>query len=512
LIEVELPDGTIAEVDTDDPQQAATAAKKMLARQQPAAPRGTLTGLAQGATDVLAGLGQRGIEAREALGIPSSVSSEQARGIIKQREADIAASRGPDAGFDWARTAGNVAAQLPLAVLPGGPIAGGVAAGAISGAAQPTTEPKQALMNAVLGSAAGGLGGAAASGVARAVQGARGAVPGAVAALQKEGVTPTVGQAAGGMAKNAEEAFASLPFASAPIREAQQRGTQSLNVAAYNRALAPIGEKITPGKLGGDAVAEVSSKLSDAYEAIKPRLKFKPTPEFAADMANIVKAADDLPEAQANHLVRLAESFVKSKDFKEGESKLTHWASQYGSAADPDQRALGRVVEDMRTTLRSHLAKQNPAEADKLQAINEGWANYARVRDAASRIGTEDNVFSAAQLQAAVRAGDKSVGKGDFAKGRALMQDLSQPAKQLMSRPFPTSGTTERAAYTNPFALAEGAAAYIPSKLIYSDAGQKLLTAMLARRPEQAPLIAELIRRGGSGSGLASSQLVQHQP
>lgn len=36
-IEVELPDGTIAEVDTDDPAQAASAAKKMFANQAPAA-------------------------------------------------------------------------------------------------------------------------------------------------------------------------------------------------------------------------------------------------------------------------------------------------------------------------------------------------------------------------------------------------------------------------------------------------------------------------------------------
>lgn len=515
MIEVELPDGTIAEIDTDDPAAAASAARKFLGSSQSSKPptsRGALTGVAQGATDVLLGLGQRGIEAREALGIPSSVSTEQARGIVKQRESDIAASRGPDAGFDWARTAGNIAAQLPLAAIPGGPIAGGIAAGAISGAAQPTTKSHEALANAVLGGAAGGIGGAAAKGVARLVEGARGAVPGAVASLHKEGVTPTVGQAAGGMAKNAEEAFASLPFAGAPIRQAQQRGTESLNVAAYNRALTPIGEKITPGKLGGEAVAEVSSKLSDAYKAIKPRLNFKPTPEFLNDMAAVAQTADDLPEAQANHLVRLAKSFAKSKDFKEGESKLTHWASQYRGASDPDQRALGKVVENMRSTLRDHLVRQNPAEAENLRAINEGWANYARIRDAASGIGTEDNVFTAAALQAAVRKGDKSVGKGDFAKTQALMQDLSQPAKQLMSRPFPTSGTMERSSYTNPFALAEGALGYMATKPIYSETGQKLLTALLARRPKSAPVIAELIRRGGAGAGLAGSQLVQSQP
>src|SRR6266498_446000 len=65
----------------------------------PSPRRGPWTGIGQGATDMLIGLGQRGIEAREMLGIPSSVSSERARDIVKGRESDIAASRGPNAGF-----------------------------------------------------------------------------------------------------------------------------------------------------------------------------------------------------------------------------------------------------------------------------------------------------------------------------------------------------------------------------------------------------------------------------
>ena len=474
--------------------------------------RSAMTGIAQGATDVLLGLGQRGIDAREALGIPSSISSDQARNIVKGREADIAASRGPNAGFDWARTGGNVAAQLPLALLPGGPIVGGATVGAVSGASQPTTEPGQALGNAALGGAAGVIGGGAAHLVAGLLGGARGAVPGAVAALNKEGVTPTVGQAVGGIGKDVEERLATLPFSGRPIRQAQKRATEGLNVAAYNRALAPIGEKITPGKLGGDAVSEVSSKLSDAYEAIKPKLNFRPTPEFLNDMATVAKGIDDLPEAQAGHAVRLMKSFAKSGDFKEAETKLNHWTSQYSGSADPDQRALGGVLQDMRSTLQSHLAQQNPAEAEKLQAINKGWANYARIRDAASKIGTEDNVFTAAQLQNAVRAGDKSVGKGDFAKGQALMQDLSQPAKQVMSRPIGTSGTAERLSIANPMALAEGAVGYPGTALAYSPTGQKILTALMAQRPEQARTIADLIRRSGGTAGLASSQLVPGQP
>lgn len=484
---------------------------------QPAAPpptkkRGWLEGIAQGATDPLLALGQVGIGIREALGIPSEVSGAQAKDILRKREADITSSRGADAGIDWARTAGNVVAGLPLMAIPGGPVAGGIAAGAASGALQPAMGEGnlavEKLKQAGLGAAAGGAGGAVAGGLAGLIGGARGAIPGAVQALRKEGVTPTIGTAAGGIAKNAEEAFASLPFAGTPIREAQQRATESLNVAAYNRALAPIGEKITKGKLGGDAVAEVSSKLSDAYEAVKSRLNFQPTSEFLSDLATVVKAGDELPEAQAKQLERLVKSFSKAKDFKEAETKLSGWVSRYIGAADPDQRALGQVIKGMRATLRSHLEQQNPAEAANLQAINRGWANFARVRDAASRLGAEDNVFTAAQLQNAVRAADKSRGRGDFAKGQAMMQDLSQPAKRVMSRPFGSSGTPERTSYTNPIALALGALGYLPAKALYSNPGQIMATALLTARPQQARAIAELLRRTGPSSGLLGGSLV----
>ncbi len=482
--------------------------------QQPT--RGNWTGAAQGATDFLMGLGQRGIQVREALGIPSSVSSEKARDIVKGREADIAASRGPGAGFDWSRAAGNVGMQLPLALIPGGPVAGGALAGLISGAAQPTTEPGQSATNTLLGGAAGAGGGAVAKLVASLIGGARGAIPGAVEALRKEGVTPTAGQAAGGMAKNAEEAFASLPFAGTPIREAQQRGTQSLNVAAYNRALAPIGEKITPGKLGGEAVAEVSSKLSDAFNRIVPTLKFSKTPELAMEMRAIsVPGLGPKATAKAKDIVIETlgtDASLSGEAVQSAQSQLRDWASRYSSSDSPVDQGIGKFLKKSVVAFESQLERQNPDSADALRAIKSGWANYARIRDAASKIGTEDNVFTAAQLQNAVQAGDKSVGKGDFAKGQALMQDLSQPAKQVMSRPFSTSGTTERLSYTNPFALAQGALGYMATKPLYSAGGQRLLNAMLTSRPQQARQLAELIRRSGGAAGLAGSQLVQGHP
>jgi len=70
--------------------------------------------------------------------------------------------RGPDAGFDWARGAGNVAATLPLA-LPSMVMAPGLGVGAILGALEGATaggllyarEPGDRIVNTALGGAGG---------------------------------------------------------------------------------------------------------------------------------------------------------------------------------------------------------------------------------------------------------------------------------------------------------------------------------------------------------------------
>jgi len=468
------------------------------------ATRSVAGGFAEGATDILAGLAQIGIKGREALGIPSSVSSEQAKNILKSREQSIAQSRGPDAGFDLPRTVGQMAASLPIALLPGGL----VTQGAIAGAAQPVTgdnflEEKAAQVG--LGAGGALLGGAAARGVGKAIGGIRGAKN--VVALAREGITPTPGQTVGGIPANLEERAASLPFAGQPIRAAQQRSTEQLNVAAYNRALSPIGEKITPGKIGGDAVAEVESKLSGAYQKLLPKLKFAPDAQFTQDVSDITaRAAADLPETEAKRAGDLISRLSKG-EFKEAEKRLGYWARKYGSSSNPEQQALGDYLDEALDAFRGGLVRSNPAEAEELKAINAGWANYARVRDAASRVGAEENVFTAAQLQSAVRSGDKSVGKGAFAKGQALMQDLSQPAKQVLGRRLPTSGTPERMALMEPVKLALGASAYPLTRAIYSPRGQAIVNALLANR---APVMQQLgagVRQLGGPAGIANAQL-----
>jgi hypothetical protein len=119
----------------------------------------------------------------------------------------------------------------------------------------------------------------------------------------------------------------------------------------------------------------------------------------------------------------------------------------------------------------------------------------------------QDETFTAAQLQNAVRALDPSKQKKAFAKGEALMQDLSGPAKDVLSNRVPNSGTPDRAllAYllANPIKGTGAALASIPMSAMYSAPGRQA-AALLGSRPDFAQPLSEVIRQSVpfTGAGL----------
>lgn len=505
-MEIELPNGTVLDIETDDVSVAQSAAQKYMrangllkaertgkakelydAANPPEtdAGRGAGTGIVQGMTDPLLGLGQIGIGLREAVGIPSSVSGAQAKKQLQQREQEIAASRGPDAGTDWARMGGNALSMLPLSLLPGGPIATGAVGGTIGGALQPATGEssllKQKLVQTGIGAGSGLAGGAVMSGLSRAI----GGVPNvrqAVTTLADEGVHVTPGQTGGGAASVMEERLASIPWAGQSIRNAQARSTEQLNEAAYRRALEPIGETVT-SRTGANAVDEIATKLGAAYDAIIPQLSYQTTPQVAQQLAAV--NVPGLSPAALADAQRIVTQTIGQAPALQGEALNTarkglgYWATQYGASHDPMHQATGRYLQQVQQVFDGEIANQNPNAAPTLQAINEGYANYVRIRNAAAR-APENGVFSANQLGMAVKQSDQSVGKGNVARGRALMQDLSQPAIEVMGPRTGSSGTTERALSAS---LPANAVGILTSPLVgrmYSPQGMALINTLLS--------------------------------
>ena len=345
-----------------------------------------------------------------------------------------------------------------------------------------------------------------------------------VAALKAAGITPTPGQVLGGSFKSAEEKLASAPVVGQAIRAGQQRGVEQMNTAAINRALDPIGMKLPKeAALGRDAINFTREALGKAYDdALNAVGPIRVDKALTDKLDDAVRSVSILPKDRADQLTRIVQVEIVDRAqngtltpeaMKAAESNLGNIARGYMRSADYDQRQLGKAIVSAQEALRNAVERQAPAgAADMVKAANKGWANFVRVQRASSYVGAEDGVFSAAQLQNAVRAADPSRNKGKFAAGEALMQDLSEPAKKVLGSKVPNSGTADRLgamAALNPGTwpyIASG----IPASLMYTQPGQAAMVGLLTgRQGPTAGLLSDAARRLAIPGGAALSPTLQ---
>ena len=198
------------------------------------------------------------------------------------------------------------------------------------------------------------------------------------------------------------------------------------------------------------------------------------------------------------------QGLMNGQSFKDAETALGQQIRRL--SIDPNRHAqqLKDAVQELRDQMRQGLTRANPAHAAELKAINQGWSNYARIRDAGSRLGDKSDGFTPADLLGAVRKNDRSVGKGQFATGRAQMQDLADAAVSTLPNKYPDSGTTGRAMisalsagalggsgfYLNPLIPITAAAGALP----YMPGGRQLAAALLASRGAMADPMAQSLR------------------
>lgn len=400
----------------------------------------------------------------------------------------------------------------------------GAASGAVMGALEPTIEGESRLGNMATAAAIGGSVAAAGRGVARVV---RPNTSDDVAKLLAEDVRLTPGQAIGGWAKASEEKLSSVPILGDIIKGAQRRGLEDYNRAAFNRALAPIGKRVGRDfKPGREAVGRVEEMIGDAYDAALDKIKrvdFDAT--FRSEIAQLRQmAAADLGEANArqfNEILtsqlfrRMTPAGTMSADtMKIVESELGRRARGFAGSPGFNDRQLGSALREVQAALRRATERSSPAGAPDLAAANKAWAEFVRIQDAAGRVGAKDGVFSPAQLTSAVRKGDQSVRKGAFARGDALGQDLADAGKNVLTQEVPDSGTAGRlmaalVAGGGPVGLIDPTIASLTAaaSLPYTSLGGRLTLAALAKRPQGAESLADLLRAWAPAGGLVGAGL-----
>ena len=357
----------------------------------------------------------------------------------------------PGANLQMAAT--NLAARfLPALIAP--TVGAGVTGGAIAGATNPVLTGESEFANMGLGFLGGALGDVAARGLARVAQPLTRSSE--VNKLVREGVIPSPGQAAGSNSflGRVEQKLQSLPLVGDIIKRGRERATEEFNLAAISRAL-PKDDKGVVTKAGRAAIDKADEVLGSAYDKVYSGITVKPDRQFLQEVVSIKKNPDlSLPKELQGRFDEIIRNQVLSR-VKGGEikgllaqridSQLGTLARRYTSDLDADKRVLGLAFREAQKSFKGLVERSaGPEVADTIKGLNSNYANLLRVERAAASQGAKDGVFSANQLSSAVKALDKSSNKNAFARGSAVMQDLSDAAKNVLGDTVPNSGTTDR--------------------------------------------------------------------
>ena len=298
----------------------------------------------------------------------------------------------------------------PTALIPGAnTVTGAATIGAVSNALITPGDLKERTKAAAMG----GIGGAAG---AKASQLFSKAAPAAVSpnvrTLTDEGIVLTPGQNAGGVIKAMEDKATSIPIVGDVINAARKRGLTEFNAAAIERAKLP-GMQVDG--VGTGAVQDLRQGLGQAYDDVLSRSSANALEtDFVNKMASLRSMVSSLPAKEQKAFDAIIEreiggrmapnGMVNAENLQAVKSGLGTEAQNFATSTDAYQRQLGQALKQADQEFRDLVTRANPQNATELAAIDKAYANFKRIQRAAAGVGTEDGVFTPAQLLSAAKA------------------------------------------------------------------------------------------------------------
>lgn len=433
-----------------------------------------------------------GSEIASAVAMPFGVAKLAGKGIVKGAEmlnkpaADLAAQKLMQAGQSIAATAPKVTKAV---TSPVGTATGLGAAYGAGAAPEVSDIPEYAATSAILSA------------------GAQKVLPPITAAakdLMRRGVPLTVGQKFGGVIGGLEERLSGLPIADFLVGGARRRAIDKFGTAAYNEALAPIGEKLPMKLKGRDAYIAAESKINNAYKKV---LSDVTIPAPTALIASVGAMAADLPEKEAKQLAaiikreisqRVKDGKLTGEAFKEAQSAIRGKAYQFTTSTDAYQKQLGQALSDAAEELTSSLARANPQKAGELKNIDTTWSRFKPMQLAAGSKGQEGGVTPAKLLEKVYSQSRRA--PSVLARGEGRMQSLAETGREVLGTKVPDTGTAGRNLFTlgalgygiDPVTTALAAGGLGAA---YSRSGQALASGVIeaARRAGRSPAAAGLL-------------------
>lgn len=535
LAGMQAPAGPSAEAVAGDRVMADRAAKAATYAQERTS-NPFLTGV-----DVAVKRGLKGVLDLPTLVGGPSLAPERLNTGLEQAQA---AAREKDSGWT---TAGEVAGELGMGLLPGAAIAKG--ARAVQGLGRAAPAVADILGNAAYSAAtaiedrgtAGALGGAGAAG-GRLLAKALGRVAKPVGEvgpegqrLQRAGVEPTFGQlmsepAAGSnkprvLARalaRSEEIAQSVPFGGSVIRNARDKALEQWQGATRTAALPDDwAQAAYAAKAAPNSVADVDAAIKRSYASVlkdidMPAVEFNPMESLTkAASGDVLVTPKQMKAARSVLKDRFERPPTSAVEAQQLESRLKTMAFNYKASPDPSQRDFGNLLHSVANDWRDAWRGALPAHVTpKLAEVDEAFQHFVPIRRAAAtgNVAAPDQ-YTPRQLLQAIRAGDKSSTKSRFVRGQMPQQELAQAGQMLTSK-VNDSGTPERAfALGLPLAGALNPAALlsIPAAGLYGTRGvQNYLTGRMAPRAQQAGYRAAQGAKGKAAQIARASTMAQY--
>lgn len=290
------------------------------------------------------------------------------------------------------------------------------------------------------------------------------------AALMKEGVPLTPGQMFGPTAKSIEDRISSIPLLGDIVKGGQRAATEAWNKVRINAALSKVGASLPKSMPAGrEAIDYAGSTLGDKYDELLPKMTGVADQQLASDFNDIGQKliGEGATQATLDRLNNVLHAQVTSRGvtppgpgvvaqsqpppliftgqaLKDAQGELGRIGRLHSASADASDRMLGHGLMDAQNAFNAMLERYNPEHSAELKNINNAYAQYVRLNKASGSLGSKDGVFSAPQLASTVKAGDTSARKMNFGRGKAFMQDVSDPANRVLPSTVPDSGTPSR--------------------------------------------------------------------
>jgi hypothetical protein len=454
------------------------------------------TGLALGAKQALD---------RAAIGAESLFNAIP--GLPNSNSAAAAAAPGLEFADPTATTVGRLAGSTLLSA----PLANPLLAGAAGNLMMTDSTGGEAFKDAAVGAAGGFVGDRVVRGVAGmfAPQGRE-----AMTRLNQQGVQFSPGQMIGGRARALEDRMTANPILGPRIDAIREQGLEAANRILPNRALGAIGQQLPDNVPAGHAAVDYTrTQLGNAYDNALNGQQIGLDPTYVTRL-NAIGAGARLRPQELNELGEIVQREIggafqetgtplgsmSGRGFKEIDERIGDMVSGFNASDDPYRRQLGSALADVRDQTRALARRQNPQMGQGLRAADEGYSDFSILRRAAQS-NPATGIFTPGQLRTAVRANDRSVGKGATARGAARAQDLASDMSETMPSTVGSSGTSEREQVNK---LAPWVMGSLMSPL-YSDMSQQALAHLLLRQPgPNAQRVANMMRslpRGMFGGG-----------